>query len=201
MYKVFIQNKPLFFVERKKVKKEEGIFVPVSVALLHHDYVLQLLQDSPITVPVFIVCKNPEADLFRFFSDYLFVEAAGGIVVRKGEYLFIKRNGIWDLPKGKIDAGENSEQAALREIEEECGVKCDRIERKLLESYHTYNTYGPRTLKRTYWYELSYSGKKQLLPQQEEGITEAVWVSKKRMKEIRKETFSSLVEVIDKLAN
>ena len=31
----------------------------------------------------------------------------------------------WSLPKGKLDPGESWEQAALREIEEETGLRCE----------------------------------------------------------------------------
>ena len=41
----------------------------------------------------------------------------------KNEILLIYRNGVWDLPKGKIEFGESYEDAALREVAEETGVK------------------------------------------------------------------------------
>jgi len=57
--------------------------------------------------------------------------SAGGVLVRRlaGEWVFAairpqgKREGIWALPKGLIDAGETGEQAALREVEEETGAR------------------------------------------------------------------------------
>lgn len=54
------------------------------------------------------------------------VEAAGGLVVRDGLVLLVHRPRYddWTLPKGKLDAGETFEQAALREVEEETGVRC-----------------------------------------------------------------------------
>lgn len=52
------------------------------------------------------------------------VHAAGGIVVREGLVLLVHRPRYddWTLPKGKLDAGESFEDAALREVEEETGV-------------------------------------------------------------------------------
>ena len=54
------------------------------------------------------------------------VEAAGGVVVRDGKMLLVHRPRYddWTLPKGKLDPGESFEDAALREVEEETGVRC-----------------------------------------------------------------------------
>ncbi len=55
----------------------------------------------------------------------LWVRAAGGIVsAPDGSMLLILRNGRWDLPKGKVEPGETLLLAALREVEEETGIKC-----------------------------------------------------------------------------
>ena len=52
-----------------------------------------------------------------------YVPAAGGIVQNEHrEVLFIFRKGKWDLPKGKMEKAERPEVAAIREVEEECGV-------------------------------------------------------------------------------
>jgi 8-oxo-dGTP diphosphatase len=59
------------------------------------------------------------------------VEAAGGVLVRSGpdgpEVAVIHRPKYedWSLPKGKLDEGEGFEQAALREVEEETGLRCE----------------------------------------------------------------------------
>ena len=53
------------------------------------------------------------------------VEAAGGVVVRDGKVALVHRPRYndWTLPKGKLDAGESFEEAALREVEEETGLR------------------------------------------------------------------------------
>ncbi len=60
------------------------------------------------------------------------VEAAGGVVVRDGMVLLVHRPRYddWTLPKGKLDPGESFEDAALREVEEETGLRC-RLVREL----------------------------------------------------------------------
>ena len=58
------------------------------------------------------------------------VRAAGGVVVRDGEegprVLLVHRPRYddWSLPKGKNEPGERDEDAALREVEEETGLRC-----------------------------------------------------------------------------
>ena len=54
------------------------------------------------------------------------VEAAGGVVVRDGKLLLVHRPRYddWTLPKGKLDPGESFEDAAIREVEEETGLRC-----------------------------------------------------------------------------
>ena len=197
MYKVFIQNKPLFFTDRKNVKKVDGVIINLQMALLNRDFILNILDASPSIVPVYILCENPRIGINEFFKDYDWIEAAGGIVKRKKKYLFIERNGIWDLPKGKIDLGEDKQEAALREIEEECGIKCDPVIKKLAETFHVYDYKGKKTIKLTYWYSLTYDGNKNLIAQSEEGITQAVWVDKSRALQMRLETYPSLIDVID----
>jgi 8-oxo-dGTP diphosphatase len=60
------------------------------------------------------------------------VEAAGGVVVRNGRVLLVHRPRYddWSLPKGKLDPGESFEEAALREVGEETGLR-GRLVREL----------------------------------------------------------------------
>jgi 8-oxo-dGTP pyrophosphatase MutT (NUDIX family) len=57
------------------------------------------------------------------------VEAGGGVVVRDGMVLLVHRPRYddWTLPKGKLDKGESFEDAAVREVEEETGLRCRLI--------------------------------------------------------------------------
>jgi 8-oxo-dGTP diphosphatase len=54
------------------------------------------------------------------------VRAAGGIVLDGVSVLLVHRahRGDWTLPKGKLEAGESWEDAAVREVEEETGLRC-----------------------------------------------------------------------------
>jgi 8-oxo-dGTP diphosphatase len=58
------------------------------------------------------------------------VRAAGGLVVRDGKVLLVHRPKYddWSFPKGKCDAGESDEVCALREVEEETGLRCELLD-------------------------------------------------------------------------
>jgi 8-oxo-dGTP diphosphatase len=78
------------------------------------------------------------------------VKAAGGAVVRDGQVAIVHRPKYddWTLPKGKLDPGESFEEAALREVEEETGLRC-RLGRELPSSKYA-DRKGRRKVVR-YW--------------------------------------------------
>lgn len=123
--------------------------------------------------------------------------AAGGLVQNlKGEFLFIFRRGKWDLPKGKTEKGEKIEDAAIREVQEECGISELKIIRPLLKTFHTYELKGKKILKETHWFLMKTNWQGKLIPQNEEDITEAIWVDKKIVKELLENTYDSIKEVV-----
>ena len=132
-----------------------------------------------------------------FCSHYQLIEAAGGVVVNsKREVLWILRNGKWDLPKGKVESGERVEDAAVREVEEECAVRGINRGALLGVTYHTYSNKSEAILKKTYWYAMTCSSEQVLKPQLEEGITEVVWADKTRHLSCVSNTYTSIVELL-----
>jgi 8-oxo-dGTP pyrophosphatase MutT (NUDIX family) len=112
-----------------------------------------------------------------FRSHYRWLPAAGGVVRNRelNKHLFIFRREFWDLPKGKIDKGEDEPTAALREVEEETGISDLTLGKELPTTYHTYrNRKEKRVLKPTYWFEMDTS-QSELIPQVEEDIEIATW--------------------------
>ena len=126
-----------------------------------------------------VVTPDPGAAFGAFAAEFALIEAAGGVVVNDcGQWLMIRRNGRWDLPKGHLECGERIEECAAREIEEETGVRAGVV-RPLCDTLHAY--YFPKTerweLKRTRWYELFTPACAALKPQTEEGIDAVAWCS------------------------
>ena len=79
------------------------------------------------------------------------VQAAGGLIVRDdGSVAIVHRPkyGDWTLPKGKLDAGESFEQAAVREVEEETGYRC-RLGRELPTIHYNDRHGRPKVVR--YW--------------------------------------------------
>lgn len=107
--------------------------------------------------------------------------AGGGVLFRcaKSEIdvLLIKRNGVWDLPKGKLEENEAIAQCAVREVAEEVGVKLPSLVSPLIETYHEYSIGDKNVGKRTYWFSmiLPVTNDVTFTPQRKEGIHEVKW--------------------------
>ena len=137
-----------------------------------------------------------DADFPEFCSHFLEIPAAGGLVMNKeGKYLLIYRHKTWDLPKGKQEPGESIETCALREVEEETGLLGLRLGDLICITHHTYQVFGEKVLKHTYWYRMYDDSGRELLPQTEEDITGARWIEKKCLPEYLEDTYPSIVEV------
>lgn len=148
-----------------------------------------------------VVSADPDAAFNSFAAGFVQVEAAGGVVVNdRGEWLMMRRNGRWDLPKGHLECGEGIEACAAREIAEETGV-CAQVVRPLCETWHAY--YFPKTerweLKRTHWYELHTAACGDLVPQTEEGIESVAWCAPAEAAAHAAESFPTVHTVLERL--
>jgi ADP-ribose pyrophosphatase YjhB (NUDIX family) len=143
--------------------------------LLHYIDLLEKTDDHPGVV---LVASDVEDAVEVLESLFERMDAAGGLVERKtdGKYLFIYRMDRWDLPKGKVEAGESFSAAALREVEEETGLKDVELGDQLAITRHTYKIKSQRILKYTYWYKMRSEGEN-ARPQEDEGIEEVRWMS------------------------
>ena len=120
---------------------------------------------------------HTEQEYQALLEQFTYIRAAGGLVFNDAnELLMIFRRGKWDLPKGKVEAGEDDATAALREVKEETGVSAEVVGERKFFGYHTYGTYGMPMFKETVWFEMRALPGQQLLPQSEEDIAQAVWV-------------------------
>lgn len=113
------------------------------------------------------------------YLDPVPVPAAGGFVVRgagdEKEILLILRRGIWDLPKGKLDAGETIEECAVREVREELGIESVEIAGSLGHTVHGYPHDGRYAVKTTHWFAMR-TDADSFRPQKKERIERVEWV-------------------------
>jgi 8-oxo-dGTP diphosphatase len=98
-----------------------------------------------------------------------FVRAAGGIVLRNGRVLLVHRPKYddWSFPKGKLDEGESWEEAAVREVEEETGLRATAGEELGRTEYVVQQ--GPKEVR---YYRMSAEGD----PRAQNEVDEVRWV-------------------------
>lgn len=196
MYKVFIENRPIIFAQNDALLKNTYCIASELIEKGEEDLAL-IVKSVPKKKNIIILSEQIEEEFARIFNEYDFIEAAGGIVKRKKKYLFIKRNGFWDIPKGKLEKKESIEEGAIREIEEECGIIGPSIVNQIGITYHTYRYEGKPTIKKTYWFAMEYEGPKQLKGQLEEGITKVEWLKFEELEKVKRKTFPSIKEVME----
>jgi ADP-ribose pyrophosphatase YjhB (NUDIX family) len=159
--------------------------------------ILDAFRENTKTSFLCLRSANLENTWVSFASLFNEIEAAGGLVSNAaGELLMIFRNGKWDLPKGKLDAGESPESASLREVEEECGLNELVLDKLVATVYHTYQQKEKHYLKKTYWYKMTTSHKGSLTPQLEEGITEVKWMARRDMIVAMENTWASIRDLL-----
>ena len=155
-------------------------------------------------VNLIIKAENNFAEACEVFNNmFKRIEAAGGIVRNeKQEYLFIKRLGVWDLPKGKLHKNEPIPEGALREVTEETGLSELKITKQLSSTFHIYtDRKGNEVLKETYWFEMICTEDQPLVPQLEEDITEVRWFSEKELHIPMANTYASLRSLLETYCN
>jgi 8-oxo-dGTP pyrophosphatase MutT (NUDIX family) len=177
MYKVFFNNKFVLLTEEFEI----SLYTDKMLYIQYGDFdelhfVIELLERSDHLQALMISHENLDELWADFRSCFKEVDAAGGLVWNeKGDVLLIHRNGLWDLPKGKLEDDEKPEKGALREVQEECGIQNLQLKEHIVDTFHTYHLGGFRILKRTYWYGMQ-SDETSFTPQLEEGIDRVKWV-------------------------
>ncbi len=145
---------------------------------------------------VYIPSDKPESVYESLCSEFKEVNAAGGLVSnRRGDYLMIRRDGLWDLPKGHQEPGEDISVTALREVQEETGLGDIALEELICITDHCYKRTGIWHLKHTWWYAMEYLAPVDLVPQTEEDITKAAWIPRSGVAAYLKNSYPSIREV------
>lgn len=157
---------------------------------------VEMFELSSTLEKIYIPSAEPEDCYRKICGEFREVNAAGGLAEnRRGDYLLIKRDGLWDLPKGHQEAGEDIKVTALREVQEETGVDDLSLGDLICVTDHCYKRNGIWHLKHTWWYRMYYLKPLDLTPQTEEDITKAAWVAKSSLPPFLKNTYPSIKEV------
>ena len=170
------------------------IFRPSDACALHS--LIDMFEASGSLDRICIESQDEEATYRRICEEFLEVNAGGGLVSnRRGDYLLISRNGMWDLPKGHQDPGEDIETTALREVQEETGIEDLELRDLICVTDHCYLRNGKWHLKHTWWYDMLYTDPTDLTPQLEEDISKAAWVARSSLPSFLLNTYPSIIEV------
>jgi 8-oxo-dGTP pyrophosphatase MutT (NUDIX family) len=200
-YKIYFGDTPLFLTDELDAEMQE---------IMHHDdgvYMDEL--SNPGVKSMIHEMKDPRRHAGVFFNEKLdelkkafwkhftVIQAAGGLVRNdEQEILMIFRRGKWDLPKGKLDAGETLEQCALREVEEETGIRDTRLTGPLTTTYHVYDEFGKHILKESHWYTMHSPGRQQPVAQAEEQITAIEWANPERVSALLSQTYPLIRDIL-----
>lgn len=189
MYKVFVNESAMILTNKLAEVAEHKCF-PLNEKAIHE--AINVLSKKKIE-KTYIYHPNHEEILNKFSKTIPIVVAAGGVVTnKKGQVLFIYRNEKWDLPKGKIDKGETIEAAAIREVEEETGVKGLQIENFLRVTYHIFKRNGVYKLKEVHWFAMNTSYQGPLEGQLEEGIMKVKWKGPEKIKKALQNSYTNI---------
>jgi 8-oxo-dGTP pyrophosphatase MutT (NUDIX family) len=192
MYKVFVKEVAIFLTYDKSSFKNHNTF---NIKKVNFVELVRQIENKEIS-DVVLYSKNKSKLLKRLHKLLPVVVAGGGLVLNQNnDFLFIHRNGKWDLPKGKAEMGETIEQTSIREVEEETGVRNLQITNYCGHTYHTFSRKGKLKLKLTHWFIMETDFDEKLKPQKKEGIDKAVWINKKEAIQALKQSYANIREL------
>ncbi len=193
MYKVFVNDKPIILTSEISVEK---LYKTYPLKYVDLPKVVRDLKRKAIE-GVYLYHKNEDKLLKKFLKKFPNVIAGGGKVYNeKGKVLFIFRNDKWDLPKGRIENNETIEEGAIREVEEESGVKDLTITKPLEITYHIFKRNSRYKIKITHWFEMHTSYNGELRPEATEGITKVKWLGKKKQAKALNNSYANIRELL-----
>lgn len=200
MEQLFIENRTLLFAPSGKTAGKLACdILPVDITEKPLAEIREILNRMPRHALVHIDCAGNEKAVFdRFIARFPVIEAAGGLVSAPDpeggkRYLYIYRNQMWDLPKGKKEAGETDRENALREVQEETGLHNLRLKDFICTTYHIFTNFEKRIcIKKSNWFGMETPTMQTPVPQTEEGITQACWLSYTEIKERLPRMYASI---------
>lgn len=157
---------------------------------------IEMFEASATIQRIYIPTSNIDETYKRVCNEFHEVNAGGGLVAnRRGDFLLINRNGLWDLPKGHQDPGEDIRTTALREVREETGIDSLELKELICITDHCYKRNNEWHLKHTWWYKMLDRKPIELIPQKEEDISKAAWVARSSLPPFLQNTYPSIAEV------
>lgn len=195
--KIYFSNKPLLLATNKLPEKMYEPYLQLEGANAQHfEEAIKHLERKD-SIGVVIIEANKEHLEKELLWAFYPLHSAGGVVENElGEVLMIFRRGKWDLPKGKLDEGEDIEQCAIREVQEETGINKVSLESKICNTLHIYPMGNKLILKYTAWYRMKSSTKEPLTPQAEENIEQVIWVKPKDIAALLRNSFETIGDVL-----
>lgn len=197
--KIYFRDKPLFISDEKtgEIKTFLNNKNTVIIKDLQKDElksIITKMQEAKIGAGI-ILYKMPDA-FEALKKEFTLIQASGGLVYNGNKILLIFRRGKWDLPKGKLDEGEDLVSCALREIKEETGIRSITFEQTLGISYHTYFENGKHILKESHWHLIKGNDSEVLVPQTDEDIEKCEWIDRDRLTPYMDNAPASVIDVI-----
>lgn len=193
MYKVFVNNKPIILSDKPATDSSCEIYLFKEIRF---DEVLHKLRHTK-TKGIYIYHSDLNLLWNDFKAYFTTVIAAGGLVLKnQKEVLLIFRNQTWDLPKGKMEKGESYEETAIREVEEECGITNLSIIKPLQITYHIFYENTKNKLKVIHWFLMRTDFKNLPVPQLEEGISRAEFISTSTLESLYDSMYPNIKNLI-----
>lgn len=189
MYKVFVNDKPLFLTNSIEKETDFKVFLLESVDI--HQLIDKYFQNK--IQKAYLYHPEQKMILTTLKSKLEVQKAGGGLVFNElDQVLFIFRNGKWDLPKGGIEKNETIEDAAMREVTEETGVGKLKILEKLPKTYHVFKRNGSYKLKVTHWFKMQSKHSGKLTGQIEEGIEKVAWLNPEEVESALQNSYENI---------
>jgi 8-oxo-dGTP pyrophosphatase MutT (NUDIX family) len=201
MHTIYFATKPLFI--NSEITKEIEDYSQRSTTILIDELNIHTVKtmieelEKPDVLAGIFLHEDADAVLEAIKKQFKVLIAAGGFTYTKDDHvLMIFRRNKWDLPKGKLDDEEDLESCALREVQEETGIKKINLEEKLCITYHTYHENDDFILKESHWYLMKAKEKENLEPQTEEDITECKWIPASELNIYLQNSLPSINDVV-----
>jgi len=200
--KIYFDDKPLFLCDevdaslQPYVHHDDTVFID-ELNLHTVKSMIHEMQKPSVHAGVFF---NNDLEELKgtFFKKFTMVKAGGGFILNENNaVLMMLRRGKWDLPKGKLDKKETIEECAVRETEEETGLKNIELISPLITTHHTYHEGTKSIMKETSWFRMKVTGDQKLVPQASEQISKLEWVNKDDLEKYKKNSFPSVIDVLN----